>query len=119
MCFTYASGFFSDMQSAIDILHQVLGSQEMDMSQVPQTHQLTPLSLSDLCAKYLGYQFQSKLNACSCQSIGIAIALHALLLMLLVPLTSELDHVALVLVKAFLNHGKHYEPNFSIIIIMF
>ena len=33
-------------------------------------------------------------------------ALHALPLMLLVPLTSELDRIALVLVKAFLNCGK-------------
>ena len=78
----------------------------MDTSQTPQTRRLTPLSLSDLCAKYLGYQFRSKLDVCSSQSTSVAMALHAPPLMLPVPLTSELDHIALVLVKAFLNRGK-------------
>ena len=78
----------------------------MDTSQTPQTRQLTPLSLSDLCAEYLGYQFRSKLDARSSQSTGVSMALHAPPLMLPVPLTSELDRIALVLVEAFLNRGK-------------
>ena|ERR1700677_2937360 len=90
--------------SAADILRQVLHSQEMETSQVPHTYRLTPLSLSNLGAKYLGYQFQSKLNACLSQSIGVAMALHAPPLMPLVP--SELDCIALVLVDTFLNCGK-------------
>ena len=93
-------------QSAADILRQVLDSQEMDTSQVPQSRSLTPLSLSYLCAKYLGHQFRSKRNAHSSQSTGVAKALHAPLLMLPVPLTSELDRIALVLVEAFLNRSK-------------
>ena len=94
------------MQSAANILCQVLDSQGMDTNQVPQTPRLTPLSLSDLCAEYLRCQFQSKLNVRSSQSTSIAMALHAPPLMLPVPLTSELDRIALVLVKAFLNRGK-------------
>ena len=94
------------MQLVADILRQVLDSQGVDTNQVPQTPRLTPLSLSDLCAEYLGCQFRSKLNARSSQSTSIAMALHAPPLMLPVPLTSELDHIALTLVEAFLNHGK-------------
>jgi hypothetical protein len=78
----------------------------MDTSQVPQSRSLTPLSLSYLCAEYLGYRFRSKLNARSSQSTGVATALHAPPLMLPVPLTSELDRIALVLVEAFLNRSK-------------
>jgi hypothetical protein len=78
----------------------------MDTGQVPHTRRLTPLSLSDLCAEYLGYQFRSKLNARSSNSTGVATALDSPPLMLPVPLTSELDRIALVLVEAFLNRGK-------------
>jgi hypothetical protein len=78
----------------------------MDTSQASQTCRLTLLSLSNLCAEYLRYQFQFKLNALSSQLISIAMALHVLPLMLLVPLTSGLDCFALILVVAFLNCGK-------------
>jgi hypothetical protein len=77
-------------------------SQEMNTSQAPQMCRLTPLSLSKLCTKYLRNQFQFKLNVCFSQLISIAMTPHVPLLMLLVPLTSELDHIALILVDTFL-----------------
>jgi hypothetical protein len=88
-------------------------SQEMNTSQAPQMCRLTPLSLSKLCTEYLRNQVQFKLNACSSQLIGIAMMPHVPLLMLPVPLTSELDCIALILVDAFLNCGKLYKPKFS------
>ena len=72
-----------------------------------QTRALTPLSLSDLCAQYLQDRFQFKLNACSPDLIGIATTPQFLPpLMLLIPLTSELDRIAIALVDAFLNRGE-------------
>ena len=79
----------------------------MQAIQVPQTPTLSPLSLSHLCANYLRDRFQFKLNARSCQSIAVATAPPAQPLMLPVPLASELDRIALTLVDAFLNHGRH------------
>jgi hypothetical protein len=83
-----------------------LDSQQMDNSQSPQTRRLTPLSLSNLCAEYLRYQFQFKLNVRSSQSTGVAMVLPVLPLMLPLPLTSELDCITLTLVDTFLNRGK-------------
>ena len=72
-----------------------------------QTRALTPLSLSDLCAQYLQDRFQFKLNACSPDLIGIATTPQFLPpLMLPIPLTSELDRIAIALVDAFLNRGE-------------
>jgi hypothetical protein len=71
-----------------------------------QTFTLTPLSLSNLCAQYLWDHFQFKLNAYLSDSIGVATMPPFLPLMLLIPLTSELDCIALTLVDAFLNHRE-------------
>jgi len=73
--------------------------------QLPQTRTLTPLSLSRHCAKYLQTQFRFKLNQRSSQPISVAKAPKAPL-MLPVPLTSELDRIALTLVDAFTNRGQ-------------
>jgi hypothetical protein len=91
-------------------------SQEMNSSQAPQMGMLTPLSLSKLYTEYLRNQFQFKLNAHLSQLISIAMMPHVPPLMLPVPLTSELDHIALILVDAFLNCGKLYRSKFSGII---
>ncbi|KAN0138006.1 hypothetical protein V8E53_004177 [Lactarius tabidus] len=72
-----------------------------------QTFMLTPLSLSNLCAQYLWDHFQFKLNAYLSDSIGVATMPPFLPLMLLIPLTSELDCIALTLVDAFLNHRNY------------
>jgi hypothetical protein len=80
----------------------------MDGIQVPQTHVLTPLSLSDLCAQYLRDRFQSELCACSpqsSQSTTVAAVPELPPLMLLMHLASELDHIAMSLVDAYLNPG--------------
>ena len=71
-----------------------------------QTRMLTPLSLSDLCARYLRDRFQFNLNARASDSIGIAITPQFPPLMLPIPLTSELDRIAIALVDAFLNRGE-------------
>ncbi|KAI9430701.1 hypothetical protein H4582DRAFT_2063488 [Lactarius indigo] len=68
----------------------------MQAFQLPQACTLSPLSLSHLCAKYLCAQFQYKLNQRSSQPISVAKAPQAPL-MLLVPLISELDQIALTL----------------------
>ena len=67
---------------------------------------LTPLSLADLCAHYLCDRFQFNLNVRSSDLIDIATISQFLPLMLL-PLTSELDRIAIALADAFLNHGKY------------
>jgi hypothetical protein len=78
-----------------------------------QTFTLTPLSLSDLCAQYLQDHFQFKLNARSSDSISVATMPPFPPLMLLIPLTSKLDHIALTLVDAFLNHSECIYEIFS------
>jgi hypothetical protein len=70
-----------------------------------QTRMLTPLSLSDLCAQYLRDRFKFNLNARSAL-IGVAKAPQFPPLMLPIPLTSELDRIAIDLVDAFLNRGE-------------
>lgn len=79
----------------------------MQAFQLPQTLTLTPLSLSYLCAEYLRAQFRFKLGERSSESqpIGVATA-PQVPLMLPVPLTSELDRIALTLVDAFMNRGQ-------------
>jgi hypothetical protein len=82
----------------------------MEAIQVPRTHTLTPLSLSHLCAEYLRDRFRFKLNEHSSQSITVATVLQVPRqvqpLMLLVPLASELDRIALTLMEAFSNPGQ-------------
>jgi hypothetical protein len=70
------------------------------------TRSLTPQSLSDLCAQYLRDRFQFKLNARSSDSISVATTPQFPPLMLPIPLTSELDRIAIALVDAFLNRGE-------------
>ena len=71
-----------------------------------QTRTLTPLSLSDLCARYLRDRFQFNLNVRSSDLIGVATTPQFPPLMLPIPLTSELDRIAIALVDAFLNRGE-------------
>ena len=70
--------------------------------QTSQTPALTTLSLSHLCAKYLQVKFQNKLNARLSRASATPPAQP---LMLLVPLASELDIIAGILMHAFLNHS--------------
>ena len=74
------------------------------------TRTLTPLSLSDLCAQYLRDHFQFNLNARqdvrSSDSINVAMTTQFPPLMLPIPLTSELDRIAIALADAFLNRGE-------------
>jgi hypothetical protein len=78
----------------------------MEAIQAPHTRSLTPLSLSDLCARYLKDQFRFKLNERSSQPSAITMTPEAPPLMLPIPLTSELDRIALILVDAFLTRGE-------------
>ena len=71
-----------------------------------QTRTLTPLSLSDLCAQYLRDRFRFKLQARSSDSVGVAAKPQLPPLMMPIPLTSELDRIALMLVDAFLNRSE-------------
>ena len=68
-------------------------------SQISQTIELTPLSLSHLCALYLRAQFQFELNVC----LSVPAMKPDQLLMLPVPLVSELDILSTTLVDAFFN----------------
>lgn len=85
--------------------HSTLDTQRMQTSQIPisQAPALTPLSLSHLCAKYLRVQFQNKLNA---QLPGASAAALPQPIMLPVALASELDMIATVLFKAFINRSQ-------------
>ena len=76
----------------------------MQTSHISQIPALTPLSLSDLYAKYLRFQFQNKLNA---RSTGASVTPLAQPLMLLVALASELDMIAATLIDAFFNRSEH------------
>ena len=71
-----------------------------------QARRLTPLSLSNLCAQYFRDLFRFKLNVHSSDSTAVATMPQLPPLMLLVPLPSELDPIALTLVDAFLNRGQ-------------
>jgi len=73
----------------------------MQTSQISRTTELTPLSLSHLCAIYLRAQFQFKLNA----RLSASATPPDQPLMLPVPLVSELDIIAATLVDAFFNRS--------------
>jgi hypothetical protein len=86
-------------------------SSSMRPDGAPQSPALTPLSLAHMCAKYLQMQFRFKLNArSSLSSSGPSISAStqppAPPLLLPVALVSELDHIVLTLVSAFLNPSK-------------
>ncbi|KAF8266108.1 hypothetical protein EI94DRAFT_1701993 [Lactarius quietus] len=75
----------------------------MDNIHAPLTCTLAPLSLSNLCAEYLKDQFQFRLNVHSSDANTVATTPALPPLMLPVPLTSELDRIAVTLVDAFMN----------------
>jgi len=74
----------------------------MQTSHTSQTPELTPLSLSHLCAKYLRLQFQMKLNARSPSTSATPLDPPW---MIPVALASELDVIAATLVDAFFNRS--------------
>ena len=81
----------------------------MQTSQMSRTPELTPLSLSHLCAIYLQAQFQFKLNA----RLSTSATPPDQPLMLPVPLASELDTIAATLVDAFFNRSQYKKNHMS------
>ena len=78
----------------------------MQATSIPRAPELTPLSLSHLCAKYLATRFQVGLNEHSSLSIGASSVSPVQPGLLPVALASELDLITLTLVDAFLNPSQ-------------
>jgi hypothetical protein len=86
---------------------KILRTWKMQTPQVLQIPTLTPLGLSNLCAKYLQTRFKIELDEHLSPQIGASRSLPDYPLMLPIPLASELDQIAFILADAFLNRGKH------------